>query len=540
MKHGESKCWCVTGIEIRSKAVAAVGLRPPPQTSTKSIISAPSSHSPQPHTESLGSSDGESTAIPPSPTGIPAITSSTTNVPAIGITTIVESGITTTSPILIGLGGSPVTTTTTTTSSSVTAALVTSSVSSMSSEIAELIPALSSWEAEPTPLREDTLSHSRDVETQIENLVSYLGGSGSTPDTAGCGAKKKRRDLFDPITDFIDTALDALACVDNTIDDIKSNIEDSNISGVRTLVDNLIPQLQGLPVSTSGPSNDDPPNDSDPDDDSTSTSTTETKTETSTTETTTSTMSSCSEILEGSTTTTTTCTPSKTVTKTGCDVTSTTTTVTEEPTCPFITTYSGPTTTRPIATSPRPVSTDASTTTTTTTDTSSSTTSTSLQATTTKPTMPIMPLPKPTTLETTTKLTTRTTGTTTAAQTSTKNPAGPPTILLSDTLTKDTMIPMIPFQTNTKDPAIPAGPTGEPAADIGRQQCFDAFEHDDIDIKDDVVPFSENCENPGVVAQDQTLGPDDFPVFLHGSGATPVNGADPDRFWAKAGPGAVL
>ena len=247
----------------------------------------------------------------------------TFGVPSIAAATIIQSGKTETVPVINGgLYSSPITLPPVTTTFALSQA--TSSVSSVSSELAGLIPIINSWKANPTLLKSDTLNKINPIKSDIEDLISNLGADSSS---LGCGSKKKRG-LLGTIGDIISR----LSCIDEDLNSITNNInaEDVNVNAIDDFLDDLTSE------------NDDLTDDDDDNNNSNTNSNSDSSTRT-LTRSSSSSLSSCISSntalqvtvqcvptlfsTSGSTVSTTTCSPLTTVTASGCSVTGLTTTV---------------------------------------------------------------------------------------------------------------------------------------------------------------------------------------------------------------------
>ncbi|KAL6714324.1 hypothetical protein ACLMJK_007747 [Lecanora helva] len=113
---------------------------------------------------------------------------------------------------------------------------VTSSVSSVSTDIAALIPIISSWKANPTSLKTDTLNKIKPIVTDVEDLIDDLGGDSSS----GCSSKRKRGPLGS-ISDIIS----GLSCIERDLEEITSKVT-SDITDIDTSVDDLTTQNKDL------------------------------------------------------------------------------------------------------------------------------------------------------------------------------------------------------------------------------------------------------------------------------------------------------
>ncbi|KAL2845449.1 hypothetical protein BJY01DRAFT_247713 [Aspergillus pseudoustus] len=212
--------------------------------------------------------------------------------------------------------------------------LISSSISSISSDFRKLLPLFTSWEKDPSPpLQTQIISGINgikgidDIDIDIKDLFPKLG-KGSAP---SCPSKRKRGlfdGLLDVVGDAIDTIANTLSCITDNLRRLKTELKGKNNKSVKEILDKLI-----SPDPSPNPPGDNPP-ENDPSS-STSSSTSS---------------SSCiSDVtahqvtflcqptwitFDGSTVSTTTCSPTTTITTNGCSVTdtTTTTTVTETPT----------------------------------------------------------------------------------------------------------------------------------------------------------------------------------------------------------------
>ncbi|OJJ55661.1 hypothetical protein ASPSYDRAFT_1159531 [Aspergillus sydowii CBS 593.65] len=198
-------------------------------------------------------------------------------------------------------------------------------MSSLSSEFRDLLPAFTSWELDPQPHRETQIIKGlKKIEGEIEDFAKKF----NLKIIPTCPLKMERG-LFDGLFNLaanlagnaIEALIDALSCITDNM----KKLEDSVTKRKFKLVKDIIAEL----IDTDHPTGD-------PKDDPT-TNPESTKTTTSS--------SSCtsdqtahhvtfrceptSSVVGKSTVTTTTCSPSTTITTTGCTVTDTTTTVTE-------------------------------------------------------------------------------------------------------------------------------------------------------------------------------------------------------------------
>ncbi|KAJ6056949.1 uncharacterized protein N7446_007842 [Penicillium canescens] len=269
-----------------------------------------------------------------------ATTGTISDAPAVQIVTEVVSGTTEKVPVISDTAEStlitlaPVTT-------NIATSQATSSASSVSTELAALIPILKSWKKNPTSKKSNTLNKIKDVKNHVEDFISQIGTESSSK---GCGSKKKRSalgDLFGDITG-------SLSCIDKGLDDAIDKVNTNNVNAIDSTVEKLTMGNTNLDNDTENDDskdkyskdNDSKDNESKTDDDS---STSEASSNTSKTSSdTSSSTSSCtthtalhittkcvptSKTTGGSTISTTTCTPSTTVTTGGCSVTGLTTTI---------------------------------------------------------------------------------------------------------------------------------------------------------------------------------------------------------------------
>ncbi len=285
---------------ISSNSLSSVPLRSQLPTDTGSTAS------------STGSLQG--TASSSNSSSLPSVT---IGAPSITTATIVQSGKTETVPVIGGGSySSPITLPPITTT--LASAQATSSVSSVSSELAGLIPIISSWKAKPTLLKSDTLNKIKPVKSDVEDLISNLGGGSSS---SGCGSKGKRG-----LLGTIGNIINRLSCIDEDLGSITDNINADDV----VAIDNFLVDLTS--------ENNDLTND-----DNKSNSKSNSDTSTNTEKSSSSSSSSCTSSntalqvtvqcvptsfsTSGSTTLTTTCSPLTTVTASGCSVTGLTTTI---------------------------------------------------------------------------------------------------------------------------------------------------------------------------------------------------------------------
>ncbi|KAL3442630.1 hypothetical protein BJX65DRAFT_312666 [Aspergillus insuetus] len=210
--------------------------------------------------------------------------------------------------------------------------LISSSMSSISSEFRKLLPLFTSWEKDPSPPLQTHIINGingikgiDEINVDIKNLFPKLG-KGSAP---GCPSKRKRG-LFDGLLDLagdaIDTIANALSCITQNLKRLKTELDGKNIQGVKDILNKLI-----SPDRSPNSPGDNPPDD-DPNSSTSSTSTSSSSSSSTCTSDTTAYQVTVlcqptSITFDGSTVSTTTCSPTTTITTSGCSVTDTTTTV---------------------------------------------------------------------------------------------------------------------------------------------------------------------------------------------------------------------
>ena len=195
----------------------------------------------------------------------------------------------------------------------------TASVSSVSSEVAGLIPVIKSWKINPSSLKSDTLGKIGPVKSDVEGLISDLGGGSSSK---GCGAKRKRG-LLGAIGDIVN----GLSCMADDLGSITDHINANDIDAIDDPLDDLTSENDHL-------------TDNDDDNDNKSNSNSNSDSSTSTSKSSSSLCASSKTALQvtvqcvptsfstsGSIISTTTCSPLSTVTASGCFVTGLTTTI---------------------------------------------------------------------------------------------------------------------------------------------------------------------------------------------------------------------
>ncbi|KAH7459244.1 hypothetical protein FOMA001_g20190 [Fusarium oxysporum f. sp. matthiolae] len=115
------------------------------------------------------------------------------------------------------------------------AAAATASVSSVSSQVAALIPIINKWAEDPKSLTDET---NKKVEDTHDDIIAVIVGLGGKPDNAcnkkrGLGMRRlKRRGLLGPIGDVINK----LACMAQDLTKISSNIIAGNVPAVASVI----------------------------------------------------------------------------------------------------------------------------------------------------------------------------------------------------------------------------------------------------------------------------------------------------------------
>ena len=270
---------------------------------------------------STSSSTGPVQGTGSSSSGTSSLYSVTFSAPSIAAVTIIQSGKPETVPVINGGSySSPITLPSITTT--IASSQATSSVSSVSSELAGLIPIINSWKANPTLLKSDTLNKIGPVKSNVEDLISDLGGDSSS---SGCGLKRKRG-LLGAIGDIVN----GLSCIDEDLGSITDHINTGDVDAIDDPLDDLTSENNDLT------NNDDDSNKSN----SNSNSDSPTSTLKSSSSSSASLCISSKTVLQvtvqcvptslstsGSIISTTTCSPLSTVTASGCSVTGLTATV---------------------------------------------------------------------------------------------------------------------------------------------------------------------------------------------------------------------
>ncbi|KAF4964903.1 hypothetical protein FSARC_7248, partial [Fusarium sarcochroum] len=115
------------------------------------------------------------------------------------------------------------------TTTAAAAADATASVSSVSSQVAALVPIINKWTDDPESLTDET---NKEVEDTHDDIIAVIVGLGGKPDVA-CN---KKRGLLGPIGDVINK----LACMAQDLTNISTNIVAGNVPAVTSVV----PQVQ--------------------------------------------------------------------------------------------------------------------------------------------------------------------------------------------------------------------------------------------------------------------------------------------------------
>jgi hypothetical protein len=115
------------------------------------------------------------------------------------------------------------------------AVAATASVSSVSSQVAALIPIINKWADDPESLTDET---NKEVEDTHDDIVAVIVGLGGKPDVA-CN---KKRGLLGPIGDVINK----LACMAQDLTKISSNIVAGNVPAVTRVVPEVQSQNDDL------------------------------------------------------------------------------------------------------------------------------------------------------------------------------------------------------------------------------------------------------------------------------------------------------
>ncbi|WZH40824.1 meiotically up-regulated gene family-domain-containing protein [Fusarium acuminatum] len=183
----------------------------------------------------------------------PPVDSTTTGVPPVETTTQQTSVQDTTT-----FAGQPVKTTedskpstkddepaTTQPPTTAAAAAATASVSSVSSQVAALIPIINKWIEDPESLTDET---NNKVDDTHDDIIAVIVGLGGKPDIA-CNKKRrlgmrrlKRRGLLGPIGDVINK----LACMAQDLTKISSNIIAGNVPAVTSVIPEVKSQNDDL------------------------------------------------------------------------------------------------------------------------------------------------------------------------------------------------------------------------------------------------------------------------------------------------------
>ncbi|TVY74911.1 hypothetical protein Focb16_v005450 [Fusarium oxysporum f. sp. cubense] len=125
------------------------------------------------------------------------------------------------------------------------AAAATASVSSVSSQVAALIPIINKWAEDPKSLTDET---NKKVEDTHDDIIAVIVGLGGKPDVAcnkkrGLGMRRlKRRGLLGPIGDVINK----LACMAQDLTKISSNIIAGNVLAVASVIPEVKSQNDDL------------------------------------------------------------------------------------------------------------------------------------------------------------------------------------------------------------------------------------------------------------------------------------------------------
>ncbi|KAK2926411.1 hypothetical protein FoTM2_013277 [Fusarium oxysporum f. sp. vasinfectum] len=124
-------------------------------------------------------------------------------------------------------------------------AAATASVSSVSSQVAALIPIINKWAEDPKSLTDET---NKKVEDTHDDIIAVIVGLGGKPDVAcnkkrGLGMRRlKRRGLLGPIGDVINK----LACMAQDLTKISSNIIAGNVPAVASVIPEVKRQNDNL------------------------------------------------------------------------------------------------------------------------------------------------------------------------------------------------------------------------------------------------------------------------------------------------------
>jgi hypothetical protein len=232
-----------TTTELKPPNVGTTTWLPVGDTSNQPINQTPGSQTPP-----RGPVDHDTTREPQ-----PPVDSTTTGVPPVETTTQQESVQDTTT-----VAGQPVKTTeesnlstkddepaTTQPPTTTAAAAATASVSSVSSQVAALIPIINKWTEDPESLTDET---NKKVEDTHDDIIAVIVGLGGKPDIAcnkkrGLGMRRlKRRGLLGPIGDVISK----LACMAQDLAKISSNIIAGNVPAVTSVIPEVKSQNDDL------------------------------------------------------------------------------------------------------------------------------------------------------------------------------------------------------------------------------------------------------------------------------------------------------
>ncbi|KAI9720505.1 MAG: hypothetical protein M1828_005676 [Chrysothrix sp. TS-e1954] len=196
-----------------------------PPSSSSSKLGSPSSS----RSSSLLSDSGSSLA-----SGLLSSSSSSAGPITTSTSSTVENGKTLAVPIIFG-GSAPITLPPVT--RTIVSQQATSRVSSMSTEIAGIVPLIHSWKSNPDSLKKHTLNKIKPVISDIKDLISDLGGDSSS---SGCGRKKKRG-LFGTI----DGIVRGLSCMSQDLNSITGSI-DGGVTDVEGALTDLTNQNDDL------------------------------------------------------------------------------------------------------------------------------------------------------------------------------------------------------------------------------------------------------------------------------------------------------
>ncbi|KAI9683009.1 MAG: hypothetical protein M1822_006202 [Bathelium mastoideum] len=244
--------------------------------------------------------------------------SSTTAVAPLSIytATSTESGSTEIVPVKMSEGSDSTPITLPAVSTTVATWQATSRASSVSTEIAGLIPIINSWTKDPTSLKSDLLDKINPVRGDAEHLLSDLGGGGGGGgSSSGCGSSSKRG-----LLGLFEHLASKLMCVGEDLEKITNSINAGDVDAIKDPLSDLTSDSSDLTDESDDSSSS---GSSSTSDSSSSSSCTESSTALQVTV-------QCipvSSTISGSGVLTTTCFPSTTATTSGCTVTGYTTTV---------------------------------------------------------------------------------------------------------------------------------------------------------------------------------------------------------------------